>query len=367
MIPFVDLKVQFESIKIEIARELADVLEAQQFILGPKVKQFEKEFAKAHNIEFCLGCSNGTSAIRLALSALGVKQGDEVITTPHTFIATVEPIIELGAVPVFVDIKADTYCMDPDKIEEAITEKTKAIIAVHIYGQMCEMDRIQEIAQKYNLVLIEDAAQAHLSTYKGFYPGHYSDAATFSFYPGKNLGAYGDAGAVITKHKDVYEKMFVLRNHGRAPGSKYEHAHFGTNERMDDMQAGVLSVKLRYLQKWTEQRRKHAYLYSQTLKHVVVPAVHTDSSPVWHLYVIQTEDPALLAEHLKKEGIETGVHYPIPLHMQPALQWLGYKQGDFPVTEALSKHILSLPMFAELTDEQIRHVSTAVNRYCESQ
>lgn len=358
MIPLVDLKKQYATIKDEIKKEFDEVLDKQSFILGEKVRQFEQEFAKIHNIDYCLGCSSGTSAIKLALKAVGVGFGDEVITVPNTFIATVEPIIELGAKPVFVDVNSDTYLMNADLIEEKITPKTKAIVPVHLYGQMCEMDKIRKIAKNHNLFLIEDAAQAHLAHYNNESPGYYGDIACFSFYPGKNLGATGDAGAVLTNNKEFYDKMFCLRDHGRKKGEKYKHDYFGTNERMDELQAATLIVKMRYIKKWTRQRQAIAKYYVENLDKdsFKLPTINEKAEPVWHLFVVQVDYRDAYIEVLKKKGIMAGIHYPIPLHLQPALSWLGYKKGSFPITEKASERIISLPIYPELDIKELEGV-----------
>jgi len=357
-IPLVNLERQYEKIKYDIYQAIDTVLNSRKFILGPTVEKFEDKFSKMHKCKYCVGCSSGTSAIKLALQALGVKKGDEVITAPNTFIATVGPIIELGATPVFVDIGKD-YLINPKLIEEKITENTKVILPVHLYGLMCKMDKIQDIANEHNLKIIEDSAQAHLATYKGHYPGYYSDIATFSFYPGKNLGAYGDAGALLTNNKGIYDKLQLLRNHGRT--SKYEHLISGSNERMDAIQAAVLSVKLKYINRWTIKRRKNAKLYKQELdEKYITPKIN--EGHVWHLYVIQSHNRNKVRRHLEENGIQSGIHYPIPLHLQPALKYLGYKDGDFPVTEDVTQKIISLPMCPELSRDEIYDICYELNK-----
>ena len=360
MIPLVDLKKQYATIKDEIKKEFDEVLDKQSFILGDKVKQFEREFANIHESKYCLGCSSGTSALKLALRACGVGLGDEVITVPNTFIATIEPILELGAKPVFVDVRPDTYLMNTDLIKDKITSKTKAIIPVHLYGQMCEMDIIRSIADEHKLFVIEDAAQAHLAKYNGHYPGFYSDVACFSFFPGKNLGCYGDAGAVLTNDEDLRYKMLTSRDHGRKPGEKYKHDYFGTNERMDELQASVLLVKMRYIQNWTKQRKELAKKYLNFLdeKRFVLPYVNKFAEPVWHLFVVQLIDGNrdTYLEMLKNNGVGAGIHYPIPLHLQPALSCLGLIKGSFPIAEQLSEKIISLPLFPELDFNEVKEV-----------
>jgi dTDP-4-amino-4,6-dideoxygalactose transaminase len=311
-------------------------------------------------VRYALGVANGTDALYLALKACGVGPGDEVITVSHSFIATAEAIVNLQAVPVYVDVDPDTYTLDPSKLEAAITAKTRAIIPVHLYGQMADMDPIMEIARQYGLVVIEDACQAHGAEYKGRRAGSIGDAAAFSFYMGKNLGAYGDAGAITTNSKAVAEHLRMLRDHGSK--SKYEHAEMGVNSRLDELQALVLRVKLPYVDGWNAARREHADTYRQLLEeaYVTLPTEAGYGKHVYHLYVIQTEDRDRAREVLASHGVATGVHYPIPIHRQVASRGLGRVSGSLRVTDHLSPRILSLPMFAELEEQQLNFVARCI-------
>ena len=365
MIPFVDLKAQYDSIKEEIDEAIQSVLNNTSFIMGEELKKFEEEFAQFCDVKYAIGVANGSDALILALRACGIGEGDEVITVPHTFIATTEAISNVGGKVVFVDIDPKTYTIDITKIEEKINERTKAIIPVHLYGQPADMDAIMKLAKKYNLKVIEDAAQAHGAEYKREKVGSMGDVGCFSFYPGKNLGAYGDAGAVVANNEEIAEKVRLLRNHGRIT-KKYEHEIEGYSSRLDNLQAAILRVKLRYLNKWNEGRRENAKKYSELLSNVdgvITPYEADYAKHVYHLYVVRTENRDKLREELKSKGIATGIHYPIPLHLQPAYSYLGYKEGDFPITEKASQEILSLPMFAELGDEQIERISNLISLY----
>ncbi len=358
MIPFVDLKAQYDSIKEEIDEAIQSVLNNTSFIMGEELIKFEEEFASFCNTKYAIGVANGSDALILALRACGIREGDEVITVPHTFIATTEAISNAGGKVVFVDIDPKTYTIDVSKIEEKITEKTKAIIPIHLYGQPADMLPIMRLAKKYNLKVIEDAAQAHGAEYKGKKVGSIGDVGCFSFYPGKNLGAYGDAGIVVTNNEGIAEKVKLLRNHGRIT-KKYEHDIEGYSSRLDNLQAAILRVKLRHLNKWNKSRRRNDKKYNELLSNVdgvITPYEADYAKHVYHLYVIRTEERDKLREELKSKGIATGIHYPIPLHLQPAYKYLGYKKGNFPVTEKASQEILSLPMFAELNDEQIEEI-----------
>jgi len=365
-IPFVDLKAQYKSIKTEIDESIKKVIDGCSFILGKDVEGFEKKFADFCNSKFCVGVASGTSALCLALKALDIKQGDEVITSANTFIATALAIDYTGAKPVFVDIDENTYNIDVSKIESAITSRTKAIMPVHLYGQPCEMDTILNIAKKHNLYVIEDACQAHGAEYKGKMVGSLGDIGCFSFYPGKNLGAYGDGGAVVTNNKEMDEKLRMLRNYGQKV--KYVHLIKGFNSRLDSMQAAVLNVKLNHLEKWTEMRRKNTKLYDKLLKDVkgvIIPKEAEDVKHVYHLYVIRVKDRDGLAEYLKSKGISTVIHYPIPLHLQKAFSSMKLKEGDFPVTEKISKEVVSLPMYPEISNVQINYVCSAIKEFVE--
>ena len=365
MIPLVDLKAQYNSIKTEIDNAIQGVLDSTSFIMGEELKRFEEEFTLFCNTKYAIGVANGSDALILALRACGINKGDEVITVPNTFIATTEAITHVGGKIIFVDINPKTYTIDVSKIEEKISNKTRAIIPVHLYGQPADMDPILKIAKKYDLKLIEDAAQAHGAEYKGEKVGSIGDIGCFSFYPGKNLGAYGDAGMVVTNNKEIAEKIKLLRNHGRIT-KKYEHEIEGYSSRLDNLQAAILRVKLRHLNKWNNMRRENAKKYNELLSNIdgiITPYEADYAKHVYHLYVIRTENQDKLREELKSEGIATGIHYPIPLHLQPAYNYLGYKRGDFPVTEKASQEILSLPMYAELGDEQIEEIVELIKNY----
>ncbi|MEK6940124.1 MAG: aminotransferase class V-fold PLP-dependent enzyme [Nanoarchaeota archaeon] len=366
-IPLADLKLQHAKIRDELDTAIKKVIDDCSFIMSEQMGVFEKNFAEFCKVKHALGVSNGTSAISLALEACGIKEGDEVITTPHTFIASTEAISKAGAKIKFVDIEEKTNLIDVKKIESAITEKTKAILAVHMNGLMCDMESIRTIADKYGLKVIEDAAQAHGALYKHNSPGYYSDAATFSFYPGKNLGAFGDAGAVVTNHDHIAEKIAMLRNHGRKPGDKYLHQIEGYNERLDSLQAAVLTVKLRHLQEWNEQRIKNAQLYHQYLHTagLILPLAPENCKHVYHQYPIRCKDGERekLIQFLKEHGISTGINYPLPLHLQPAYAYMGHKKGDFPVAEMVTAEVISLPMFPELQEEQIKYVAETIHQF----
>jgi len=362
-IPFVDLKAQYNLIKNEIDNAIEKVIENTSFIMGENVFKFESEFAKYCNKKYAVGISSGTSALRLALKAIGIKPGDEVITVPNTFIATVEAIRQLGAKVVFVDVDKDSYNIDPKKIENAITDKSKCILPIHLYGQPADIKHINEIAEKYNLKVIEDSCQAHGAEFNGEKVP--INTGCFSFYPGKNLGAYGDCGAVVTNDEDIALKVSMLRDHGRKPGEKYEHTILGSNERMDAIQAAILRVKLKYLDTWIEARRKNALIYNKLLKgtDVVLPIEASYARHVYHLYVVRTKKRDELQKFLEAQEIKTIIHYPIPLHLQEACKDLDYKEGDFPITEQYSKEILSLPMYPELTDDMIKYIASVINSF----
>lgn len=362
-IPLVDLKAQYTSVKPEIDAAIQRVIDNTSFILGKEVSEFEKNFAAFCRAQFCIGIDSGTAALHLALLLCDVKPGDEVITTTHTFIATAEVISVIGANPVFVDIDPRTYNIDPNKIERAITPRTKAIIPVHLYGQPAEMDAILEIARRHNLRVIEDAAQAHGAEYRGRRAGTMGDIACFSFYPGKNLGAYGDAGAIVTNNAELAERARMLRDHGRR--AKYEHLIVGYGYRLDALQAAILGAKLPHLENWNARRRAIADYYTELLTNadVVTPYVPPYITPIYHIYAIRHAQRDELQKHLKARGIETGIHYPIPLHLQPVYANLGYKRGDFPHAEKAAHEVLSLPMYPELTDAQVEMIVQAVKEF----
>jgi dTDP-4-amino-4,6-dideoxygalactose transaminase len=361
MIPYLDLKAQYRSIKSEIDAAVLGVLDSTQYILGEEVAAFEREFAAYCHASQTIGVNSGTSALHLALLASGVGPGDEVITVPFTFVATVSAICYTGATPVFVDIEPDYFTIDPSKIEAAITPKTKAIMPVHLYGQPADMDPIMDIARRRGLTVIEDAAQAHGSEYHGRRCGSIAEIAGFSFYPGKNLGAYGEGGAITTTREDIAATCRTLRDWGQE--KRYEHLLKGFNYRMDGIQGAILRVKLRHLEAWTEQRRRVAEWYGAALDpgSVRVPKARAGCRHVYHVYVVRTDDRDKLRDALGSQGIQTGTHYPIPVHLQAAHADLGYEVGAFPVAEQAAREVLSLPIFPEMTREQVQTVAAAVS------
>ncbi len=362
-IPFVDLQAQYRSIQPEADAAVLGVMGRGDFILGQAVKEFEQAFADWCETDFAVGVDSGYSALELMLLAYDIGPGDEVITAANTFIATTLAISNTGAKPVLVDMDPVTYNIDPTKIEAAITPATRAILPVHLYGQTADMDPIVAIARKHNLLVFEDAAQAHGARYKGRRAGSLGDAAAFSFYPGKNLGAYGDGGAVTTTNEAVAERVRLLRNIGQSV--KYHHIEKGFNHRLDTMQAAILNVKLPHMDDWNASRRRAAATYSRLLDGMplVTPVTPEWAEAIFHLYVIQTPLRDELQVALGEAGVASGMHYPIPIHMQPAYSELGYKEGDFPETEAYAAQILSLPMFPELTDEQVAYVAETIGQF----
>ena len=366
-IPLVDLAAQYATIQAEVDQAIRRVLETTRFIMGPEVQAFEEAFAAFCRAQHCVGVSSGTSALELTLRALGVGPGDQVITVAHTFIATAEAISAVGATPVFVDIQPDSYNMDPAQVAQAVTPRTRAVIPVHIYGQPADIPAIRAAVQAAGngraIPIIEDAAQAHGATWQGQMTGVLGDAACFSFYPGKNLGAYGDAGAVTTNDPRLAEQIRLLRNHGRR--SKYLHEVKGFGQRLDALQAAILGAKLPHLAGWTDARRRLAARYSQLLQgsELTLPRVAPEADPAWHLYVVRTPARDELLAHLHMEGIGAGIHYPIPLHLQPAYQDLGYQPGDLPVSEAVAESCLSLPLYPEMTEEQQDRVVAAIHAF----
>jgi len=353
-VPYLDLKAQYESIRGEIGDAIQQVLDRTAFAGGPFVAQFEKEFAAFCGTRFSTGVGSGTDALWMALLGLGIGPGDEVITVPDTFIATAEAISWCGAKPVFVDVDPVTYNMDPSKLEAAVTGKTKAIIPVHLFGQMADMDPVMEIARKRKLYVVEDASQAHGAEYKGKKAGSIGDAGCFSFYPGKNLGAYGEAGAVVTSNEELDGKIRMLRDHGQA--KKYHHTLIGWNARMDGIQGAVLSVKLRHLPAWNERRRRNAGIYDELLKGVpgvAAPKEAGYAKHVYHIYAIRVADRDRLIASLAEKDIHCGIHYPIPVHLLAAYKSLNLGVGSFPVAEKSAAEFVSLPMFPELSREQI--------------
>lgn len=352
-------------INIQLSKELQKTLfecfEKNQYILGEKLKSFENHFAEYNQVKFCGGVGNGYDALVIALKALEIGVGDEVIVPCHTFIATILAISSVGAIPVLVDVDKKYFTIDVGMIESKISSKTKAILPVHLYGQACEMDKILQIAEKYSLYIIEDCAQAHGTLYKGKQVGSFGYINATSFYPTKNLGALGDGGAVMTNDKSLYEKVLQLRNYGSL--EKYYHQILGINSRLDEIQAAILSVKLRYLDKWNQERQQIANWYFEELKNVsqiILPEINPNSNHVFHLFVIRTEKRDELQLFLSSMGIETGIHYPIPVHLQEAYVHLGYEKGDFPVTELISETVLSLPMYVGLTKNKVMYIAQQI-------
>jgi dTDP-4-amino-4,6-dideoxygalactose transaminase len=366
MIPLVDLKAQYNLIKEEIDKVIQNIILNTSFIMGEELKEFEREFAKFCNTDYAIGVANGSDALFLALKACGITEGDEIITTPHTFIATTEAVSQAGGKIVFVDINPKTYTIDVEKIEEKINKNTKAIIPVHLYGQPADMEKILDLANKYNLKVIEDAAQAHGAEYKGKKVGSIGDIGCFSFYPGKNLGAYGDAGMVTTNNEELANNIKLFRNHGRIT-KKYEHSVEGYSSRMDNLQAAILQVKLKYLDRWNEKRRENAQRYNELLKNIdgiTIPFESDYAKHVYHLYVIRVnKNRDKLVEELKRNGVGCGIHYPIPLHLQPAYRHLGYSEGDFQFSEKISEEIISLPLYPELTGDEIKNIVTIIKEF----
>jgi len=397
-IPFLDLKTPHLELEEELVRVFRECLRNASFVGGHQVQAFEEEFAQFCETKYCVAVNSGTDALRFALIAAGIGPNDGVITVPNTFIATTEAISQTGATPVFVDIDEKTYNMDPNKLEDCLksryalcsmrsANRPKAIIPVHLYGQPADMDSILEIANRYGLIVIEDACQAHGALYysrkdeRWKKAGSMGLAAGFSFYPGKNLGACGEGGAVTTDNQDIAQKIRMLRDHGQA--QKYYHEFEGYNGRLDSIQCGILRIKLKHLSNWNEKRRQNASLYSQLLntaalqhsntaalkdQHLTLNTVITPYEPEWtkavyHLYIIRTQKRDELQKYLQEKGISTGLHYPIPLHLQKAYGGLGYVEGDFPITEKVAREIISLPMFPDLTKEQIEYISEKIKDF----
>jgi len=363
-VPFVDLKPQYHSLKKEIDVAVLSVIENTTFVGGDPLTSFENNFAAACGAKYSIGVGNGTDALYIILRSLGITAGDEVITVANSWISTSETISQSGAKPIFVDIEPDYYTIDVSKIEEKITDKTKAIIPVHLYGQMAEIDKIDALCKKHNLFLIEDCAQAHLAENKAIKAGTTGIAAAFSFYPGKNLGAYGDGGAIITNDDDLAIKMRMFANHGAL--IKHQHQIEGINSRLDTIQAAILNVKLPHLQKWNELRLRNALLYNQVLADVTeitTPKIHSEAKHTFHLYVIRAQRRNELMNYLTEKGIQTQIHYPTILPLLPAYNYLNHKTEDFPVAAAYQDSILSLPMFPELTEEQINFVAETIKAF----
>lgn len=362
-VKFLDLKIQYEAIKSEIDAAVIDTLGSSNYVLGPKVESFEKAFARVHNAQHGVAVNTGTSALHIALLAAGIGAGDEVITVPMTFTATVAAISYTQAKPVFVDIDPATFTMDPSKIEAQITPRTRAIMPVHLYGQAADMDPILAIAKAHDLVVIEDCAQAHLATYKGRRVGSLGDYGCFSFYPGKNLGAYGEGGMVITNDDAASTQMRLLRDWGQV--SKYHHDMLAYNYRMDSIQGAVLDVKLTYLEGWTEQRRSRAALYCSLLKgsRFGFTQEAKDRRHVYHIFSVFHKDRARLQAHLNAHGVQNGMHYPYPVHLQKAYADLGHSEGDFPVSEQIANTQLSLPIYPEMLDSDVERVAQVLRSF----
>ncbi|MFD3157164.1 DegT/DnrJ/EryC1/StrS family aminotransferase [Haloimpatiens sp. FM7330] len=362
-IPFVNLKPMHEEIKSEMNSKFQEIYTKNWFILGKEVQNFEQSFSDYCNVKYCVGCGSGLDALHLALRGLNIGSGDEVIVPSNTYIATALAVSYAGAKPIFVEPNLETYNINPDLIEDAITRNTKALMVVHLYGQPAEMDRIKIIAKKYNLKIIEDCAQAHGAKYKDKIVGSLGTGAGFSFYPGKNLGALGDGGAVTTNNEELAKKVRALRNYGS--NKKYFNEYRGFNSRLDEIQAGFLSVKLKYLKKWNEYRRKIAAKYILNIRNdnIILPHVIDNAEPVWHLFVVKSKKRKDLQKYLYEKGIGSLIHYPIPIHLQKAYKDLHFKQGDFPVAEKISKEVLSLPIWYGMKDREIEYVIDVLNKW----
>lgn len=359
-IPLINLPLQYKNLKKKIDPAMLRVIEKGAFILGEELSIFETEFAKYLGSKYCFGVSSGSTALDLVLKAIGIKDGDEVICPALTFTATAEAIVHLGATPVFVDIDKNTYNIGKNLIEKKITKKTKSIITVHMYGQITDMDNISKIAKKYNLPLIEDAAQAHGATYNHKMAGAWSDAVCFSFYPSKNLGCFGDGGAVVTNNKKIAEKIGLLRDHGRI--SKYDHKIVGYDGRLDNLQAAILRVKLKYLDQWNKRKRQIAKYYSKNLSDKYTkPFSPDESNPVYYVYTLQHPKRDQIMQLLNKKGIASGIYYPIPLHLLKAYSDLNYRKGDFPAAENACRRIFSIPIYPELTKNEVQYIVKTLN------
>ena len=363
-VPFVDLTAQYQSIKKDIDQAIASVISETAFIGGKYVKSFEEQFASLYGVKHVISCANGTDSLYIIMKMLGIGQGDEVITVANSWISSAETITQTGARPVFIDVHPDYFSLDEALLESKITPKTKAMIAVHLQGQVCEMDTIPAICKKHGIMLIEDCAQSHFSEYGGRKAGLFGVASSFSFYPGKNLGAYGDAGCIITNNDELAEKCLMYARHGAL--IKHRHQMEGVNSRMDGLQASILCAKLPYILSWTDQRIKHAKFYSDCLKDikgVKTPMIRKNTKHTFHLYVIKASRRDQLAGYLKTKGIETAIHYPTPLPGLPAYQYLSHVPSDFPIASQLQTEILSLPIYPELTEEMIRYVTDSVRAF----
>ena len=360
-VPFLNLRAPHDALRSELNKAISDVIDSSAFAGGSYVTKFEEDFAPYCHAKYCVAVGNGTDALWFILLALGVKAGDEVITAPSTFMATAEAISYCGATPVFVDIDEGTYNLDPQKLEKAITKKTKAIIPVHLFGQPADMDPILDVANRHGIPVLEDACQAHGSEYKGRRAGSLGIAAAFSMYPGKNLGALGEAGAITTNDANLRQTMATLRDHGQS--KKYHHSMIGWNGRMDGIQGACLSIKLKHLDKWNESRRKHADRYRELLGDVaglILPKAAKDRTHVYHIFAVRVKERDQRLKMLGERGISCGIHYPIPVHLQEAYRFLGHGRGSFPIAERCADEFLSLPMFPELTEEQLQAVAKEV-------
>lgn len=359
-VPLLDLKAQYAGIKGEVLAAVGEVLESQICIMGPRVAELEEQVAQLSGSRYAVGMSSGTDALLASLMALGIGPGDEVITSPFTFFATAGSIARVGARSVFVDIEPRTFNIDPRRIEQAITPRTKAIIPVHLFGQMCDMDPIMEVARKHGLFVIEDAAQAISASYKGRKAGSIGTVGCFSFFPSKNLGGAGDGGMVVTNDPEVYERLLLMRSHGSNP--KYYHKVIGGNFRLDPIQAAVLLVKLPHLNAWSEARRRNAEAYNRIFagSRIKTPWVHPDMVSIYNQYVIRAPQRDALVQHLKDATIGVEIYYPVPLHLQECFSDLGYREGDLPESENAAKEVLALPIYAELSSEQIEYVGETI-------
>lgn len=360
-IAFLDLKRQYKSIKKEIDTAVKGVIDRQYFILGEELKNFESEFSEYLKVKYTVGVNSGTDGLILALRALGIGKGDEVITQTNSFIATTLAITELGAAPVLVDVNPDDYQIDINQVKKAITKKTKAILPVHLYGNLCDIHELKKIAKTNGIFLVEDACQSHGSFVGKKMTGSFGDIAVFSFYPGKNLGAYGDGGAVVTNSSKIYEKLLKLRNYGQT--IKYHHDTLGVNSRLDEIQAAILRVKLKHLNKWNKQRNQIAMQYRRLIKGYSFQDIRPGNTSNYHIFNILCDQREKLMVYLSQMGIGTLIHYPIPIHMQKCYEYLGYKEGDFPVSENLAKKEISLPMYPELKKQEIEYIAKKINEF----
>ncbi|WP_461206469.1 DegT/DnrJ/EryC1/StrS family aminotransferase [Clostridium sp. DL1XJH146] len=362
-VKLLDLKKQYKTIEDDINKAIKEVLESTKYVMGPNVKELEKEIATYSEVKYGMGVANGTDALMLCLKALGIGHGDEVITTPFTFFASAETTSVVGATPVFADIEEDTLCIDPDSIEKMITDKTKAIIPVHIFGQMCDMDKIMEIAERHNLYVIEDACQAIGAKYKGRKACSIGHVGCYSFFPTKNLGGYGDGGMIVTNNEDIAEKIKLLRVHGS--NIKYIHSAIGHNSRLDELQAAILRIKFQYLEEWNNSRLEKAEYYNKLLANteLVLPTIRKNTKHVFHLYSVQHKDRDKITAYLKENGVATGTYYPVPVHFQEVYKHLNYSDGDLPISEDACTKTFALPLYPEITKEEQEYVAMKIKEY----